>query len=591
MKAAQLLTHFRRISEAPDAIPRLRRFILELAVRGKLVEQDPRDEPASELLKRIEREKEHLVITGGIKKEKPLPPLSGDDILFPLPMQWTWSQLAEVGFINPRNSADDTASASFIPMALIASDYGIPSKHEVRFWRDIKNGFTHFADGDVVLAKITPCFQNGKSTVLRHLTGGIGAGTTELHVVRPIFLNPDFVLIFLKSPHFIETGIPLMTGTAGQKRVSTQYFANSPFPLPPLAEQHRIVAKVDELMALCDRLEATQAERESRRDRLAAATLNRLNQPANDSSAFQDHARFYFNHLPRLTTRLEHIQRLRQTILNLAVRGQLVSQDLTDQPASELLKRIQADKARLVKEGAVRKRNPTSLGETDARNDLPMTWRWELLGNVITQMDSGWSPECEPKPRVSKTDWGILKTTAVQKLSFDDRQHKALPSKLKPRPEYEANAGDILITRAGPKNRVGICCLVEVIEKRLMISDKIIRFHLFSGLEPRFIALALNAGYSLQAIENSKSGMAVMQMNISQEKLKAVPIPIPPLAEQHRIVDKVQEVLALCDRLEAQLSIAQTESRRLLEAVLHDALSQHQKLKEITPVLGKAKQE
>ncbi len=211
--------------------------------------------------------------------------------------------MAEIGFINPRNTADDTLPTSFVPMTLISAEYGVSCTHEIRPWGEIKSGFTHFADGDVALAKITPCFQNGKSTVFRNLTGGIGAGTTELHVVRPVLINPDYALIFLKSPHFVEAGIPLMTGTAGQKRVATEYFANAPFPLPPLAEQRRIVAKVDELMVLCDRLEAAQAEREKRRNRLAAASLNRLNRPDDEARAFRAHARFHLCHLARFTVR------------------------------------------------------------------------------------------------------------------------------------------------------------------------------------------------------------------------------------------------------------------------------------------------
>ena len=136
--------------------------------------------------------------------------------------------------------------------------------------------------------------------------------------------------------------------------VSRQQIDDIPVPLPPLAEQHRIVAKVDELMALCDRLEAAQTERESRRDKLAAASLHRLNNGAN-ADEFREHARFHLRHLPRLTTRPEHIQQLRQTILNLAVRGQLVPQDPNDEPASELLKRIQAQKARLIRDGGIKK--------------------------------------------------------------------------------------------------------------------------------------------------------------------------------------------------------------------------------------------
>ena len=234
-------------------------------------------------------------------------------------------------------------------MSMIAADYGVTCNHAVRQWGEIKKGYTHFAEGDVGLAKITPCFQNGKSTVFRNLTGGLGSGTTELHIVRPLFVDPNFVVLFLKSPHFIETGISKMTGTAGQKRVPTEYFAHSPFPLPPLAEQHRIVAKVDELMALCDRLEATQEERETTRTRLATASLARLNAPDLDQATFRQHATFALDNLAPLTTRPEQVKALRQTILDLAVRGKLVPQDPNDESAAELLKRIKKEKARLVK--------------------------------------------------------------------------------------------------------------------------------------------------------------------------------------------------------------------------------------------------
>ena len=186
MNPAQLLAHFNRISDAPDAIPPLRRFILDLAVRGKLVEQDPREEPTSELLKRIQVEKVQLLKSGTIRKGKSLQPIPEDELPFGIPKSWQWSQLDEIGLINPRNSADVGLAAAFVPMSLISTELGVAIKHEVRRWGEIKSGYTHFAEGDVGLAKITPCFENGKSAVFRELTGRIGAGTTELHIIRPI---------------------------------------------------------------------------------------------------------------------------------------------------------------------------------------------------------------------------------------------------------------------------------------------------------------------------------------------------------------------------------------------------------------------
>ncbi|MDD2367536.1 MAG: restriction endonuclease subunit S [Desulfuromonadaceae bacterium] len=267
------LNHLPRLTTRAEHIKQLRQTILNLAVRGKLVEQDPSDEPAAELVKRIQLEKARLVKEGLERKGKAPILLKADEIPYSLPVSWKWSQFSEIGFISPRNVADNDLQASFVPMPMISAEYGIPNKHEVRSWGEIRSGFTHFAEGDVGLAKITPCFENRKSTIFRQLTGGIGAGTTELHIVRPIFVVAEYMLIFLKCPHFIETGIPKMTGTAGQKRVPTEYFTSSPFPLPPFAEQHRIVSKVDELMALCDQLEASLNTTEADNRRLLEAVL------------------------------------------------------------------------------------------------------------------------------------------------------------------------------------------------------------------------------------------------------------------------------------------------------------------------------
>ena len=252
-----LLPNLDLFATAPYGVAKLRELILTLAVQGKLVPQDASDEPASELLKKIRAEKDRLIAEGKIKRDKPPAEIAEEEKPFELPQRWEWSSLATVGVINPRNEVGDNTAASFVQMSSVPIAFSDSHVSEERPWRDIKSGFTHFAEGDVGVAKITPCFENGKSTVFQNLSNGVGAGTTELHIVRPLCgLVPRYVLLFLKTPAFLIGGESGMTGSAGQKRLSRTFFENTPFPLPPLAEQSRIVTRVEALMRLCDALEA-----------------------------------------------------------------------------------------------------------------------------------------------------------------------------------------------------------------------------------------------------------------------------------------------------------------------------------------------
>jgi len=268
MKLERFFEKFTQFADAPNAVKKMRELVLHLAVTGTLCEQMADEGDGRYLLSEIEKKQQHLIETGAYKRSPKLENLRDafNDELPSIPSNWVWVRLVDIGEINPRNEADDDTVASFASMSAISAMYRASVVPADRLWGTIKKGFTHFANGDIVLAKITPCFENGKTAVMANLTNGIGAGTTELHVVRPIAhgVEPGFIYIFLRTPHFKTVGERYMTGTAGQKRLPTEYFATRPMPLPPLAEQKRIVAKVDELMALCDQLEAQQKERERR---------------------------------------------------------------------------------------------------------------------------------------------------------------------------------------------------------------------------------------------------------------------------------------------------------------------------------------
>lgn len=263
------------ISNQELYINKLRQSILKEAIKGKLVPQDESDEPASVLLERIREEKDRLVKAKKIKKEKPLPEISEDEIPYELPKGWEWIRLGDYTQINPRNNADDDLDTSFVPMKLIEDGFSNSHTFETKKWSEIKKGFTHFAEKDVVVAKITPCFENRKSAVMNGLINGIGAGTTELYVVRSFneLILPEYILSVFKTQEFIKGGVDTYTGTAGQQRVKKDYVSNLVVAIPPLNEQKRIVEKVDKLMKVCDELELRIKESKKYNEKLMESIL------------------------------------------------------------------------------------------------------------------------------------------------------------------------------------------------------------------------------------------------------------------------------------------------------------------------------
>ena len=247
----------------------LRKSILQEAIQGKLVPQIASEGTAQELLEQIKAEKQKLVKEGKLKRSALNDSVifRGDDnkyyekigkkcvditeeIPFPIPAKWQWVRIRDVFQLNPKNEADDETLAAFIPMEKISAGYKSDFTFDLVKWGNIKKGFTHFANGDVAFAKITPCFQNRKSAIFHDLPNGIGAGTTELKVLRPYGNTIDrwYLLYFLESPYFIDEAT--FKGTANQQRIAVGYLENKPFPLPPRKEQQRIVEKIEQLMQL-----------------------------------------------------------------------------------------------------------------------------------------------------------------------------------------------------------------------------------------------------------------------------------------------------------------------------------------------------
>jgi type I restriction enzyme S subunit len=511
-------------------IKKLRELILELAVRGLLVPQDAKDEPAAELLKKIAGEKSKLIKAGKIKKGKKFP-LPDEELAFIIPPTWAWTTLGEISEIGPRNTLPDDIDAGFVPMPLISTSYDGAHGQEIKTWGELKKGYTHFANGDIAIAKITPCFENSKAAIFRDLENGHGAGTTELHVARLIggFVNSRFILLYLKAPMFLEKGKPKMTGSAGQKRIPASYFANNSLPLPPLAEQHRIVAKVDELMALCDQLEQQQEDSVQTHSTLVQTLLGALT-AASERGAFAEAWQRIASHFDTLFTTESSIDQLKQTILQLAVIGKLVEQDRPHGAA-------------------------------------PMVSMEELVGRKNLKNGLSLSPINGP------SDFVCLPLSSMKGDTIDCSVGKPIeigPDRAKP---YLIKEGDVFIIRGnGSKERVGVAGMARACPPNVLFPDLFIRVPLPPAkIDSNFFLIAWNSHATrekLECLATTTSGI----WKVNQGHISECEIPLPPLAEQHRIVAKVDELMALCDRLKANLQSAKTTQLHLADTLVEAAI-------------------
>ena len=524
----------------------LKNSILQWAIQGKLVPQDPNDEPASVLLERIRAEKAKLVKEGKIKKDKNESIIfRGDDnshyekflatgevkcieeeIPFEVPEGWEWGRVSSLFQINPKVEVkDDSFHAAFIPMEAISAGYGSDFRYYDKKWGEIKSGYTPFADNDIAFAKITPCFQNRKSAIFEGLPNGIGAGTTELKVLRTYgeTINRLFALYFLESPYFIDEAT--FKGTANQQRIVVGYLENKLFPIPPLAEQTRIVSKIKYLMPIADRYAKSQD------------SLDKIN--------------------------LEIKDKLKKSILQEAIQGRLVPQIETDGTAAELLKQIKVEKQRLVNNGKVKKSalddsvifrgddnkyyervgNTVTCIEDEIPFEIPNSWAWVRLDYICEYIQRGKSPkysEIKKYPVVAQkcNQWSGF---SLEKALF------IAPETLKSYGEERfLQDGDLMWNSTGlgtlgrmaiydsSKNPYGVAVADSHVTVIRPIKSHIVPQYLYSYFSSN----------TVQSVIEDKADGSTKQKELATITVKSYLTPLPPTAEQKRIVQRINELFS-----------------------------------------------
>ena len=499
----------------------LRQKILDLAIRGKLVPQDPNDEPASVLLERIRAEKQQMVKDGKLKPKDikndtvifkdddnlhyekfsdGIVKCIEDEIPFDVPNNWEWVRIKTACVINPRNSIDDNTEVSFVPMANIKEGYANKFISDIRVWKKVKKGYTHFANNDIGIAKITPCFENKKSVVFSSLINGYGAGTTELYILRAIssLVIPEYLLNFVKRDDFIAGGVLTFSGDVGQQRVTKDYVANYLFTLPPLNEQQRILNAVHTATSLIESIEK-----------------------ANDNL-------------------IRDIDKTKAKILDLAIRGKLVPQDSNDEPASVLLERIRAEKEELIKQGKIKRDKKESVifkgDDNSYYQDLPETWELVNFKDCATLI----SGRDLNKNEYNAESIGIPYITGASNFINEN----ILINRWTTVPKIVSEVNDILITCKGTVGELAINKYGNI-----HIARQIMAIRIYKNINLEYIKFFLES--IVMEIKKTANGLIP---GISRDDILSLNIPLPPLAEQKRIVDEIEKIFATLDDIANQVA-------------------------------------
>lgn len=530
-------------------IKKLRELILELAVRGKLVPQDPNDEPASELLKRIAAEKAELVKQGKIKKQKPLPEISEDEKPFELPVGWEWTHLPDI-YCSISESSRKIKSSEILP----EGKYPVIEQSQ--------EFISGYCNNECLLIKLnTPVIVFGDHTRnIKFIDFNFVVGADGVKILSPILVCERFFFWQLRSFKLDVRGY-----ARHFKVLNSRLFA-----LPPIAEQERIVEKVCSLMSLCDQLEQQSLTSLDAHQQLVETLLSTLTDSQNAEELAENWARIS-QHFDTLFTTEASIDTLKQTILQLAVMGKLVPQDPNDEPASELLKRIEQEKAQLVKEGKIKKQKPLPpVSDVEKPFELPQGWEWCKFG-LLSEFINGDRGTNYPNKN-EYVDSGIpwINTGHIEKdgtLSVSDMNY-ITQKKFDELRGGKIQCGDLVYCLRGAtfgKTSFVTPYKIGAIASSLMIIRPFItQFGLF-------FYNYLTSPFGKSQVFRFDNGSA--QPNLSANSVMLYAFPCPPLDEQFRIYNKVQELFEICESLKTNMQSAQQTQLNLADALTDATLN------------------
>jgi type I restriction enzyme, S subunit len=560
--------HFDAAFDAPDGIKKLRELILTLAMQGKLVEQDPDDQPASELLKEIEAEKRRLVAEGKIKAPKPLPPIEADEVPYQVPLSWAWVNLINIGYwaigsglphIIQGNKNGEILLCKVSDMNIVGNEKFINSTNNyLPLIEAKKHKFNIHSSRTIIFPKIGGAISTNKRRI----------------ILEPTIIDNNCLGITLWSGIDLEwayrllTSIDMMEYQTGTSipALSQGVIELIPIPLPPLAEQRRIVARIDELMARCDELEALRASREQKRLNTHTAALNAL-LSAKAPDAFAEAWQFVAEHFGELHSAPKNVAELRKAVLQLAVMGKLVPQDPSDLPARELLREIEAEKNRLIVAGNIRASKPLPpVAEEEKPYQIPEGWEWVRLSEIT--LISGGVTKGRNLVGRQVIEVPYLRVANVQRSYLNLEEIKYIDLPIDEVKKYSLLNGDLLITEGGDWDKVGRTAIWGGEIETCVHQNHVFKARKTLSVQNEvWLEKYLNSPFS-RAYFAGAAKQTTNLASINMTQLQYCPVAVPPPLEQHRIVAKIDQFMALCDQLEAGLAAQTGKQTELLNAVM-----------------------